>query len=154
MHNYQTITFTKTCKVKTPAKASPAEAGIDFYIPDGFQTTTLKPQERILIPAGIKLILPEHTCLLMTNKSGVASKKGLDVLACCIDETYRGEIHINLVNTGTEDVVLEAGDKIVQGILHDLPDIQMLLVSPEEYERHPMFKTVRGAGGFGHTGDK
>lgn len=142
--------YLKTGDVKSPNRGTPGSAGVDLFIPNDFIKTTLLPQQRILIPSGIKVDLPENTVLIVFNKSGVASKYGLDVLACCIDWDYQGIIHINVVNTGDDTVELLPGMKIVQ-VLH----MPYYSGDPEEFigdEASFYYKeTERGTGGFGST---
>ena len=110
---------------------------------------TLKPGESVLIPSGIKAQVPKGHALIAFNKSGVATKKGLQVGACVVDEDYQGEIHIHLTNVSNNETYISQGDKIVQFLLvpicYDAPE----LVNPED-----LFDGVsdRGTGGFGSTG--
>ena len=87
------------------------------------------------------------------NKSGVGAKKQLDVLACLVDEDYEGEVHINLVNNGNKVQTVNAGDKIVQGVL-----LKMNYAMPEEVESEEKLfansTSARGEGGFGSTDSK
>jgi len=63
-----------------------------------------------MIPSGVKVwIMDKHTYLQATNKSGVASKFHLDVMANTIDADYQGEIHINLQNNGNIPITIETG---------------------------------------------
>ena len=83
-----------------------------------YDAVILKPNERILIPSGIKIKLDNNnTYLRLANKSGVSTKKGLDVLAGVIDFSYCGEIHISLVNTSNKNVAIQQNEKIIQGII-------------------------------------
>jgi dUTP pyrophosphatase len=84
------------------------------------------------------------------NKSGVASKKNLDVMACVVDHGYEGEVHLNLINNGQRDVIIEPGAKLVQGVL-----LPIALDAPIETAVEDMWQDIksnRGAGGFGSTG--
>lgn len=111
----------------------------------------LMPHERILIPSGIHVKIPSGFALIAFNKSGVASKKGLDILACVVDEDYQGEIHLNVVNTShTESVDIVAGEKLVQFIL--LPILYAKLQEIKTLEELYPHTTERGTGGFGSTG--
>ena len=87
------------------------------------------------------------------NKSGVATKKGLIVGACVVDEDYQGEIHLHVINTSNERVSVEPGEKLVQMLL--IPVFYDILeeVNSEE-ELFGGEQTVRGQGGFGSTGNK
>lgn len=141
----------KTRDVKTPLRANAFDAGIDFFIPNDYPTTTLLPNESILIPAGIKVDVPDGYALIAFNKSGVASKRGLIVGACVIDQTYQGEIHIHLINSSTDQQVLKAGEKIVQFICLPINYTKVEEVSNED-ELYKGIISSRGEGGFGSTG--
>ena len=84
---------------------------------------------------------------------GVAAKKNLLVGACVIDESYQGEIHIDIKNVGSVAQVINPGDKIIQ-----LLCIEMNYVTVEEAEsEEELFGDLvseRGDGGFGSTGTK
>ena len=169
------IKFTKIRIVKTPTRGTPRSAGIDFYVPEDLTQSELDvkqpvkqeiralvegkfglikklelfPNQRILIPSGIKMKIPTGYAGVVMNKSGVASKTGLDKLAELIDEDYQGEIHINVVNTGTNPVVIRPGDKIAQMIITPvyIADLEMKNSADEVFTE----ETVRGDGGFGST---
>tara|TARA_Y100001938_G_C8093578_1_gene436665 strand:+ start:809 stop:1249 length:441 start_codon:yes stop_codon:yes gene_type:complete len=145
------IFFYKTKKVKSPERSG-KNAGYDFFIPnDWHELWTIKPGESVNIPSGIKVNLPKNTCLIAFNKSGIASKYSLQVGACVIDENYKGEIHLNLINIGDEDVQLKAGQKILQFVLfnqeyHKLQEVKS--ATPWEVKEDD----ERGDKGFGSTG--
>ena len=133
---------------------------IHAYLPDhpsdnptksSISSLEIRPGGRCLIPSGIHVRLEPGTALILMNKSGVASKLGLDVGACVVDESYTGEIHINLINTSFKPVVIKPGQKIVQGLIFN-----MNCAMPSESESlevlYDGFETDRGAGGFGSTG--
>ena len=143
--------FSKTRDVKSPARANPTDAGIDFYIPNDFQNTVLMPGENVLIPSGIKANVPEGYALIAFNKSGVATKKSLYVGASVVDEAYQGEIHIHVTNVGKNSASIEAGDKIMQFIL-----FPMFYDTLEETSIDELYDSIsdRGAGGFGSTDHK
>ena len=143
----------RTRSVKLPTRANSADAGMDIFIPNDFPQTFLEPGESVLIPAGLKVNVPENHALILFNKSGIASKKGLVVGACVIDETYTGEIHINLFNIGTSAQVINPGDKITQAICIPVNYVDIEEVANEEILYEGKFST-RGAGGFGSTGTK
>jgi dUTP pyrophosphatase len=84
------------------------------------------------------------------NKSGVATKKRLQVGACVVDCDYQGEIHIHVFNSGKEMVEIKPGDKLVQFVL--TPIIKAKLIECETEEQVFPTQTERGAGGFGSTG--
>lgn len=145
------LKFCKVRDVKAPGKAHPEDAGFDFYIPNDFTSYYLAPGEDILIPSGIKVIVPEGYALIAMNKSGVATKQKLRVGACVVDTGYRGEVHIHLFNDGPSDFVvkLDPGMKIVQFVLVQIGTHQAEEISMDDYTK---YDSERGEGGFGSTG--
>lgn len=111
----------------------------------------LETNEKILIPSGIHVKLPENVFLKAENKSGIASKRGLIFGASTIDQDYFGEMHINLINVGNNIAIINAGDKIVQFI----PMFQPIMRESKEYssieELYKNSTSERGAGGFGSS---
>lgn len=170
------IQFIKVREVKSPTKAYGDAAGTDFYIPDCTEQffndlkeknknnclsylyteskleIVIPPGEQVNIPSGIKMnIINKNTYLQMTNKSGVASKKHLDVMANTIDADYLGEVHLNLCNNGNTDITIESGEKIVQGIHKEYIRTEWEEISLPEFN---LLNTERGEGGFGSSGIK
>lgn len=148
------IKYAKTRDVKSPTRANHGDAGIDFYVPNDFKRMMLKHGDSVLIPSGIKIEVPFGTALIFHNKSGVASKKNLDVMADTVDHGYAGEVHINLINNSDRIVYIEPGDKIIQGI-----HIPVYASNPVEVKEEELYTDIhvigaRGAGGFGSTGTK
>jgi dUTP pyrophosphatase len=137
----------KLRNVKTPNRGTVASAGIDFYVPEDFETATLKPGQSVLIPSGIKVQVPRGYALIAFNKSGVAVKQGLSVGACCVDEDYEGEVHLHMINTSDKDQVVATGQKLVQFVL-----IPVAYFDVEEVSEIQSRNTERGVGGFGSTG--
>lgn len=103
--------------VKTPTRGTGLSAGLDFYIPEDFEAKQIRPGESINIPSGIKAQIPRGRALIMFNKSGVATKRQLQVGDCVVDEDYQGEIHLHVMNVGKEVVILKPGMKLVQGLV-------------------------------------
>lgn len=150
MNDFKLI-YTKTKEVKNPVRANRTDAGIDFFIPEDFETTILKPNEDILIDSGIKVVVPEGYALIFKEKSGVATKRKLTIGAAVIDSDYRGVVHFHLFNNGLEPQLLSAGDKITQGLIVPISLCETQEISEEEYSKYE--NTARGTGGFGSTGD-
>jgi len=147
----ETVKFIKTKEVKSPVRGHPTDAGIDFFVPEDFTTRALIPGEDVLIDSGIKVIVPEGYALIFKEKSGVAVKKKLTIGAAVVDSDYRGVVHFHLFNNGTETQTINAGDKIIQGLVVPVMLWDMEEISEDDYNA---YNTVRGAGGFGSTGDK
>jgi len=142
-----TMKVQKLRDVKTPNRGTSVSAGIDFYVPEDFETTVLKPGQSVLIPSGIKAQVPRGYALIAFNKSGVATKQGLSVGACVVDEDYEGEIHLHMINTSDKDQTVATGQKLVQFVLMPVSYIDV-----EEVAELPNRNTERGSGGFGSTG--
>lgn len=133
--------------VKTPTRGTSQSAGIDFFVPNDFIDTSIRPGESVLIPSGIKAEVPTGYALIAFNKSGVATKQGLMVGACVVDEDYEGEIHLHMTNTSSSIQKITSGQKIVQFILLPINYAEIELV----YELQSR-NTERGSKGFGSTG--
>ena len=106
-----------------------------------------------MIPSGIKTWLPEGTALIAANKSGVATKKGLIFGAQVVDSDYAGEVHISIINVGTQSQVIECGDKLIQFIHTPVLLSNLEMVDDSEFNKLHN-KSLRGEGGFGSTGTK
>ena len=110
------------------------------------------PHASINIPSGIHVNLPDNIFLQAANKSGIGSKRRLTYLAQVVDYDYEGEIHLNLINLSDLNVIIRAGEKIIQM----LPMYQPVMKEAKEYksldELYKNKKSERGAGGFGSSG--
>jgi dUTP pyrophosphatase len=133
--------------VKLPQRGTDKSAGIDFFVPEDFPTTTLKTNESALIPSGVKVHVPSGYALIAFNKSGVATKIGLIKGAEVVDEDYEGEIHIHVINTSDKDAEIKPGMKLIQFIL-----VPVNYDNVEQVEFLEKRNTQRGEGGFGSTG--
>lgn len=131
-----------------PTYATSQSAGMDLRA-NIDQPITLKPMERMLVPTGIHIALPEGYEAQVRPRSGLALKHGITVLNSpgTVDADYRGEIKVLLINFSTEDFVVNAGERIAQMVITRHEQAQFELV--EELD-----ETERGAGGYGHTGVK
>ena len=163
--------FTKLRDVKSPTRANATDAGIDFYVPEedeafiqdfekknpGIRWESrvnawqVDPGDSVLIPSGVKVRFDPGHALVAFNKSGVAVKKGLSVMACVVDETYMGEVHLSLVNATNSFTYVYPGEKIVQFLLLPINYSQPEEVETEE-KLYEGFKSSRGEGGFGSSG--
>lgn len=131
-----------------PEYATRGASGMDLkaYIDEPI---TLKPLERRLIPTGIFLEIPEGYEGHVRARSGLAIKHGIGLVNSIgtIDSDYRGEIRIPLINFGSEDFVVNDGDRIAQLVIASYEKAEVELVQK-------LGETERGEGGFGHTGIK
>ena len=114
----------------------------------------LLPHSKVLIPSGIHVRLPKGVFLNGSNKSGIASKRGLLIGAQTIDQDYEGEIHINLINPTNNSVFIVAGEKIVQFIPYFQPIMHDVVEYNSKEELYKDFNSDRGEGGFGSSGIK
>jgi dUTP pyrophosphatase len=133
--------------VKLPSRGTSASAGIDFFVPNDFEPKTLKIGEHTLIPSGVKVQVPEGHAMVAFNKSGVATKNGLIVGACVVDEDYEGEVHLHVINVTDGEVAINPGMKLTQFVL-----LPVNYSTPEEVYQLESRNTERGSGGFGSTG--
>ncbi len=130
----------------TPVYGSEEAAGADFTAAIE-APITLKPGERKLIPTGTRLKIPKGYEMQVRPRSGLALKHGISVVNSpgTIDSDYRGLIGIILINLGSEDFTITPNMRIAQGVF--APVIRANFVKKDLLE-----STVRGEGGFGHTG--
>ncbi|MBK5262080.1 MAG: dUTP diphosphatase [Peptostreptococcaceae bacterium] len=107
----------------------------------------LLPGERKLIPTGLYIELPEGYEAQMRARSGLALNYGVSLVngVGTIDNDYRGEIGVILINLGKEDFTVSNGDRIAQIIIGKYERITWI-------EEEKLSDTERGPGGFGHTG--
>ncbi len=129
-----------------PAYETEASAGMDLRA-NLLEAIVLKPMERKLIPSGLFIELPVGFEAQIRPRSGLALKHGISILNSpgTIDADYRGEIKILLINFSETDFEINNGDRIAQMIISRHEQ-----VSWEQVEI--LSDTVRGAGGYGHTG--
>ena len=125
-----------------PARGSALAAGLDVCCTEDLE---IAPGQRVMARTGLAVAIPPGFYGRVAPRSGLAAKKGLDVLAGVIDSDYRGEIVCVLYNTGHEPIKLPAGSKICQLIIEQI-------ITPEAAWATELDETVRGAGGFGSTG--
>lgn len=111
------------------------------------ETLILKPMERRLIPTGLYMALPAGYEAQVRPRSGIAIKKGLTLVNTpgTIDADYRGEIMVPIINLSTEEQMIEDGERIAQMIVAKYERVDWLIT-----ETLP--ETIRGEGGFGHSG--
>ena len=129
-----------------PGYQTAGSSGMDLraWLPE---PVTLKPMERKLIPTGLYMALPVGYEAQIRPRSGMAIKRGLSMVNTpgTIDSDYRGEIMVAVINLSTEDQTIEDGERIAQMVVSKYETV--LWEQTEELE-----ETLRGAGGFGHSG--
>lgn len=131
-----------------PLRASAQAAGFDLRAAID-ATFTLDPGARSLVPTGIAVALPVGYEGQVRPRSGLAVRHGIALVNApgTIDADYRGEIKVIVINLGEQPVTFVRGDRIAQLVVQRLPQIAW-----EAVDELPT--TERGAGGFGHTGER
>lgn len=129
-----------------PQKMSEAASGYDLHAAVT-EPIVLAPGERRLIPTGFALSMPPELEAQIRPRSGLAYKHGITTLNSpgTIDADYRGEVKVLLINHGQEPFVIQRNERIAQMVFQRVPQIQLTIVNE-------LSETVRGSGGFGHTG--
>lgn len=103
--------------------------------------------ERLAVPTGLVVALPEGYEGQVRCRSGLALRHGLSLVngVGTIDSDYRGEVKVLMVNLGSEEVVLKRGERVAQMVVVAVERVEL-----EESEN--LSETSRGTGGFGSTG--
>lgn len=137
----------KLCDEATlPQYVHPDDAGMDLY---SIEAQTIFPGEAVLVRTGIAIALPPNTEAQVRPRSGLAAKSCVTVLNTpgTIDEGYRGEIKVIMINHGKTPFIIEPKMRIAQMVI--CPVLHPEIVPVDE-----LGETARGAGGFGSTGVK
>jgi dUTP pyrophosphatase len=132
--------------LQLPAYATQGAAGLDLQAACE-SILTIKSGERLLVPTGLCIAVPENFEAQIRPRSGLALKQGITCLNSpgTIDSDYRGEVKVLLANLGSEPVTIERGMRIAQLVVAPVVRIAWQQVATLD-------ATVRGAGGFGSTG--
>ena len=132
--------------VNIPKYETEGSSGLDLeaYIE---KDLILLSGERKLVPTGVSVAMPNNFEIQIRPRSGLAYKNGISVVNTpgTIDSDYRGEIKVLLINLGTEAVTIKKFQRIAQMVI--CPIIKANLKEVQELP-----ETIRGAGGFGSTG--
>lgn len=130
---------------QAPRIAHPGDAGADLC---SAITATIAPGERLTVPTGLAIALPEGFAAFVVPRSGLAAKHGISIVNSpgTVDAAYRGEISVTLLNTDSSTpFVVEEGDRIAQLVI-------MPVVTPRFIPVAALPQSHRGSGGFGSTG--
>jgi dUTP diphosphatase len=129
-----------------PKYMSDGAAGMDLAASLDTEVT-IAPHQRALVPTGIAIALPRGFEAQVRPRSGLAAKHGVTVLNApgTIDEDYRGEIKVILINHGDEPFVVKSGERIAQLVIAEVARVTL-------DEQASLDGSARGSGGFGHTG--
>ena len=127
-----------------PAFAHPDDSGMDLC---ATEDAVLEPGARALIHTGLSFELPPSTELQLRPRSGLAIRNGISMVntPATIDEGYRGEVCVILINLGSEPFAVKKGMRIAQAVLCPI-------IRPNIVEADTLSETDRGIGGFGSTG--
>lgn len=128
-----------------PSYAHPGDAGADLMTT---VDVTLEPFQRLLVPTGVALALPQGYVGLVHPRSGLAARHGLSIVNApgTIDAGYRGEIKVCLVNLDpTTPIHLTRGDRIAQLVVQRHETAAFVEVDD-------LSASARGTGGYGSTG--
>jgi dUTP pyrophosphatase len=146
MHTVQLCQLQGNEDIPLPAKMSAGASGFDLCAAVT-EEVVLHPGEWKLIPTGISLAMPDHLEAQVRPRSGLALRHGISMLNTpgTIDADYRGEIKVIMVNFGDQPFRVQRGDRIAQLVFQEVAKVKLETVEQ-------LSTTVRGAGGFGHTG--
>ena len=122
-----------------PTQATEGDAGYDLY---SLEEVTLAPMARAVVKTGISIAIPMGFYGRVAPRSGLAVKKGLDVLAGVVDAGYRGDVGVVLINLSSENITLEKQSKVAQLIFEKCHDVDWI-------ETADLSDSERGKGGYG-----
>lgn len=129
-----------------PSYETEGSAGMDIraYMEEPIK---IEPGKRALVPTGLFMEIPAGLEVQIRARSGLAVKYGIGLTngIGTIDSDYRGEIKVALINWGEETFTVNNGDRIAQMVVCRYEKAELELADE-------LSETVRGAGGFGHTG--
>lgn len=140
------VTFTGLVPVPLPSYATSGSAGMDLHAALE-HAVVLAPGERLLIPTGLRIAIPDGYEAQVRPRSGLALKRGIGMVNApgTIDSDYRGEVGVLLINHGAEPVTLEPLERVGQLVFAP--------VTRAEWQQvETLDETERGEGGYGSTG--
>ena len=129
-----------------PEYKTAGAAGMDLCAANA-EPIVLKPLERKLIPTGMKIELEHGYEAQIRPRSGLSIKHGITLINCVgtVDEDYRGEVCVPLVNLSTQSYVIQPGERVAQMVIARYEQAKIEVVTE-------LSDTARGEGGFGSTG--
>lgn len=144
MHSLKILVKQLDTSLPLPEHARDGDAGVDLYARVG---GVLAPGERMLVPTGIAVALPEGFVGLVTPRSGLAVRHGISLVNSpgILDAGYRGELQVVMINGGSEPFEFARGERIAQLVV--IPFVAQTYQVVEELPA-----SDRGDGGFGSTG--
>jgi dUTP pyrophosphatase len=143
MRVYASEKFTALNRPFTAPKLG--DAGYDLY---ATESTVILPHQRTAVGTGLHFEIPDGFVGFVSDRSSVALKQGIATIGGVIDSSYRGEVHVILLNTTDNTLTVDAGAKIAQMVVlrHYAQDV-IIVGSLDE-----LSETLRGDAGFGSTG--
>ena len=140
------LTNEEGCGKLIPTKNNPDDAGFDLK---SNEMVEIKPGERKLVKCGFAIEIPEGFEGQVRPRSGLAIKNGITIVNApgTIDQNYRGEVCVILLNTGDKPFDIFKYDRIAQLVINEIPSVN-LIVTDE------LTDTDRGEKGFGSSGVK
>ena len=141
-----TLKFINKSNNPLPEYKTPGSSGMDVRA-DIDSPITVQPLRRVIVPTGLYPEIPEGYEIQVRPRSGLAVNNGITVLNTpgTVDESYRGEIKVALINLGSESFVINPGDRIAQLVLCKYERAEVIPVDE-------ISETERGDSGFGSTG--
>lgn len=133
--------------VELPSYAYQGDAGLDLR---ASLTVDIAPFERVLIPTGLAIAIPDGYAGFVQPRSGMALERGFTIVNTpgLIDAHYRGELKIIAVNIDPDHSIhIERGERIAQLVIQAVPNVHLIEVDELD-------ETDRGCGGFGSSGSK
>ncbi len=147
MHDVE-IKVVNTSKNHLPEYATSGSSGLDLRA-NLIDPIILKPMERAAVPTGLFLEIPLGYEAQVRPRSGLALKAGITCLNSpgTVDSDYRGEIKIIMINLSLKEHTINDGDRVAQIVICKIE--KALLKTASQLD-----STIRGEGGFGHTGHR
>lgn len=134
-------------EIPLPEYATTGSAGLDLRacLDDPVE---LKPGETVLIPTGLAIYINDHQlAAVLLPRSGLGHKHGIVLgnLVGLIDSDYQGQVFVSCWNRGNSTFTINIGERIAQMVF--VPVVQVKFDQVDEFDQ-----SLRGSGGFGHTG--
>ncbi|MHD0318143.1 dUTP diphosphatase [Fusobacterium sp. THCT1E2] len=140
------VKVVREANVSLPKYETSGSAGMDVKA-NIEEPIVMGSLERVLVPTGLKIAIPEGYEVQVRPRSGLAIKHGITLLNTpgTIDSDYRGELKVIMVNLSKDEYVINPQERIGQLVLNKVAQMEFVEVDSLD-------ETERGAGGFGHTG--
>lgn len=129
---------------QVPTRGHSDDAGLDVYITED---VWINPGKAVDVKTDIAVQIPQGFWVMLVGRSSTLRKRGLLVNTGIIDEGYRGELFVNVLNTGDQSVHLLPGERLAQMIV--LPNVSAMM---DFHVVQSLDPHLRGTKGFGSTG--